>query len=364
METLHVETETKQYPVFIGNEIITDLSPFIKELKPVVTSVLILSDKTVSALYMDNVIEALQGLDLPVHTFVVPNGDGEKSFSNYYNSLTFALENGLDRNSLILALGGGMIGDLAGFVAGTYMRGIRFIQIPTTLLAHDSAVGGKTGINHPLGKNMVGVFHQPEAVFYSINFLDTLPLTELRSGFAEVIKHALIQDKEFYNYLKEEISDLSDIQLENLSHILKKGISIKAEVVSQDEKEKGLRAILNFGHTLGHAIESESGYGTISHGDAVAIGMRFALKLSEELGNTNLHYKEISNWLKQFNYPGVPFQLDAMRLLSAMKRDKKSTSGHVKMVLLEAIGQPYVKEVSDSILLDALQKFLMTDKEQ
>ncbi|MDN4523154.1 3-dehydroquinate synthase [Fictibacillus fluitans] len=364
METLHVQTDTKQYPVLIGNKIITDLSPLIEELKPAVTSVLILSDETVGALYMDKAVESLKGLNQPVHTFVVPGGDGEKSFSNYYNSLTFALEKGLDRNSLIVALGGGMIGDLAGFVAGTYMRGIRFIQLPTTLLAHDSAVGGKTGINHPLGKNMVGVFHQPEAVFYSIDFLDSLPLPEIRSGFAEVIKHALIQDEEFYDYLKGEISDLSDIPPEKLSYILKKGISIKAKVVSQDEKEKGLRAILNFGHTLGHAIESESGYGTISHGDAVAIGMRFALQLSEELGDTNLHYKEISNWLKHFNYPSVPSKLDAERLLGAMKRDKKSTSGRVKMVLLEAIGQPYVKEVEDCTLLNALKKFLMTDKEK
>ncbi len=364
MEALKINTESKRYPVFIGGTVLDELPDFIQALSPKVTSILILSDETVSSLYLKETAGKLESIGQSLHSFVVPSGDKEKSFHNYYECLTFALEQGLDRHSLILALGGGMIGDLAGFVAGTYMRGLRFIQVPTTLLAHDSAVGGKTGINHPLGKNMVGVFHQPEAVFYSTAFLKSLPEAEWRSGFAEVIKHSLIADEEFYHWLVKEVSGLQDISEDKLAYLLKRAISIKAQVVSQDERESGLRAILNFGHTLGHAIESKAGYGAISHGDAVSIGMRFALKLSESISGKNLHYNMISDWLHDYQFPALPPQLEAVELLETMKRDKKSTMGHVNMVLLEEIGRAYVQEVSDSFLLDSLQEFILTDKEQ
>src|SRR6185312_13145009 len=191
----------------------------------------------------------------------VPSGEQAKQFPIYEACLTFALENGLDRKSCIIAFGGGAVGDLAGFVAATYMRGIAFLQVPTTLLAHDSAVGGKVAINHPLGKNMIGAFHQPEAVVYHTPFLQSLPEKEWRSGYAEVIKHALIGDVELYHWLKEEVQTLADLRDEKLIHILTKAIPVKANVVSQDETEKGVRAHLNFGHTLGHALEKEIGYG-------------------------------------------------------------------------------------------------------
>lgn len=364
METVQITTDSKQYPVYIGVSAIQNLESFIQGQTPAVSSLLILCDETVGSLYLNEVEKALEPLKQPIHSFSVPSGDGEKSFDNYYKCLTFALEKGLDRHSLIVALGGGMIGDLAGFVAGTYMRGIRFIQIPTTLLAHDSAVGGKTGINHPLGKNMVGVFHQPEAVFYTTAFLKSLPLEQWRSGFAEVIKHSLIWDEDFYRWLRKEMTDLSHLTEEKLVYMLGKGISIKAAVVAQDEKENGLRAVLNFGHTLGHAIESELGYGVISHGDAVAIGMKFALKLSETQCNRNLHYYEIKDWFQSVGFPKVPQQLQAESLLERMKRDKKATSGTVKMVLLEELGHPIVREVNDRELLSSLTEFLRTDKEQ
>ncbi|MGG1574021.1 3-dehydroquinate synthase [Fictibacillus sp. NRS-1165] len=364
METLQINTESKKYPVFIGNTVLEGLAPFIQDLSPKVTSILIISDETVNRLYFQGTAEKLECISRSLHSFVIPSGDREKSFDNYYKCLTFALEKGLDRHSLIIALGGGMIGDLAGFVAGTYMRGIRFIQLPTTLLAHDSAVGGKTGINHPLGKNMVGVFHQPEAVFYSTSFLKSLAEEEWRSGFAEVIKHSLIADEAFYHWLVNEVTEIQKIPDEKLAYILKTAIAIKAQVVAQDERESGLRAILNFGHTLGHAIESKAGYGAISHGDAVSIGMRFALKLSESISGKNLHYIAINKWFRKFCYPVIPPQLEAEALLETMKRDKKSTMGHVKMVLLQEIGQACVQEVNDTLLLDSLEEFIMADKEQ
>src|SRR5690606_22285980 len=212
--------------------------------------------------------------------------------------LTFALEQKLDRKSVILAFGGGAVGDLSGFVAASFMRGIPFIQIPTTILAHDSAVGGKVAINHPLGKNMIGAFYQPEAVFYDLDFLHSLPLHERRSGFAEVIKHSLISDEDFYVWLRENVHDLDQLRNEEMLYFLKKGIRIKEQIVSQDEKESGIRAFLNFGHTLGHAIEGEAGYGNITHGEGVVIGMMFALGLSKKKLGLSFHLDEFESWLK------------------------------------------------------------------
>jgi 3-dehydroquinate synthase len=258
MEHVHIATRSKSYSVYVGSTCIEQLNDILQNLKPVPSSILIVTDATVAALHLPTV-QKLSADKWSVYSYVVPSGEKEKSFENYYAIQTYALEKGLDRNAVILALGGGMIGDLAGFVAATFMRGIRFIQVPTTLLAHDSAVGGKVAVNHPLGKNMIGAFHQPETVIYNINFLETLPEEEWRSGFAEVIKHAMIWDESFYKWLRNEISNLSELRGDKLLYILKTAIGVKAAVVAEDETEKGIRAYLNFGHTLGHAIESELG---------------------------------------------------------------------------------------------------------
>src|SRR5690606_6294122 len=273
MDQLTISTKSKTYPMYIGTDILGQLPQVIKDTCQSVSKVLVISDEAVADIYLEKVISILhQQYDKPL-SFIIPAGESAKSFDMYYQCQTYALEQGLDRSSVILALGGGVVGDLAGFVAATFMRGIPFIQIPTTLLAHDSAVGGKVAINHELGKNMIGAFHQPNAVLYDIDLMKSLPKIELRSGFAEVIKHGLIWDPDFYNWLTEEITSLDDLQGEKLQYAVLKGVSVKAKVVSEDEQEKGLRAILNFGHTLGHAIEAESGYGKITHGDGVAIGM-------------------------------------------------------------------------------------------
>ncbi|MDR7072357.1 3-dehydroquinate synthase [Fictibacillus barbaricus] len=354
MQTIKITTPSKCYPVHIGENALTQLVPLLQTMKPSPKNLLIITDDNVGQLYLKDVEKLLEG-HYSYKTVQLKAGDSEKSFENYYFCQSFALENGLDRTSVILALGGGMIGDIAGFVAGTYMRGIRFIQIPTTILAHDSAVGGKTGINHPEGKNMIGVFHQPEAVIYSTDLLGTLPENEVRSGFAEVVKHSLIADKNFYLWLRENVHTFHTFSQDQLLKSLTRGIQIKNEVVTQDEREMGVRAYLNFGHTLGHAIEAELLFKGITHGEAVALGMLFALSLQEE---TQQLGKDLKKWFKKLGYPELPNHLTAPSLIGRMKKDKKATKGNINMVLLKDIGVPYLSSIDTNELESKLNEFL------
>ncbi|MDZ5471206.1 3-dehydroquinate synthase (plasmid) [Bacillus sp. 31A1R] len=354
MEKVHISTPSKDYPVFIEKEAIGQLESFLKDSNREVSKILIITDYNVGDLYLSKLENSLSSFD--VTHYVVPNGEEAKTFEIYYSCLSYALEQKLDRKSYILALGGGAVGDLAGFVAATYMRGIPFIQIPTTILAHDSAVGGKVAINHPLGKNMIGAFYQPEAVFFDLNFLKSLPLVEKRSGFAEVIKHGLIQDFSFYEWLNKNITSLETLTDEQISFFLKTGINIKGAIVKEDEKENGIRRFLNFGHTLGHAIEAEAGYGKISHGEAVMIGMVYALQLSKAVTNLSFNMDHFKGWLSELGYQiTVPSYLDPKKLLARMKQDKKSIKQKVTFVLLEEIGQPMIKELCDELILEELE---------
>nr|WP_281503676.1 3-dehydroquinate synthase [Ectobacillus sp. JY-23] len=355
----YIETKSKCYPLYLGEEGLAALRSVYQQLQPTPSAVLVISDSSIAPLYMKQVTEALTSAD--VHTYVIPSGEKEKSFENYYAIQTYALEKGMDRRSVIIALGGGVIGDLAGFVAATFMRGIRFIQMPTTLLAHDSAVGGKVGINHPIGKNMIGAFYQPEAVIYHIPFLYTLPQEEWRSGYAEVIKHGVIGDAHLYDWLQKEILSLEDLRGEKLQYALQQAIAVKAKVVAADETESSVRAYLNFGHTLGHAIEAELGYGRLTHGDAVAMGMRFALLLSERIYDVDLASVAFAKWLFGYGYPKLPMELNIERLLLRMKQDKKAQSGEIRMVLLRGIADVCVEEVQDKVVLDALAQFIQTE---
>lgn len=358
MKKLSIHTSSKEYPVLIGTNIMEQIHTFISESLPKVTKILIITDKNVGELYLSKLESSLSLFE--VDHFIVPNGEEAKTFEVYYNCLTYALERKLDRKSLILSFGGGAVGDLAGFVAATYMRGIPFIQIPTTILAHDSAVGGKVAINHPHGKNMIGAFYQPEAVLYDLNFLSSLPEKEKRSGFAEVIKHGLIADMDFYDWLVSNIKSLNEITEEQLSYSLIKGMGVKGSIVAEDEKETGVRAYLNFGHTLGHAIEAEAGYGKVSHGEAVAIGMVYALQLSKDLLGLSFNIDQFTLWLRQLGYQtNLPKGLDLDQLLKRMKQDKKSIGQKVTFVLLERIGVPKSCEVSDEILIEKLNQFYL-----
>jgi len=354
METIQIHTTSKDYEVILGAAAVTAIAPFLKEKFSTITKIMIISDENVASHYLETVKSLLSDYQVVEH--IVPNGEKAKSFEVFYECLTAALEEKLDRKSLFIALGGGAIGDLCGFVAASYMRGIPFIQLPTTILAHDSAVGGKVAINHPLGKNMIGAFYQPEAVIYDLNFLHTLPQSERRSGFAEVMKHALIYDLSFYKWLLSEVSDLNNLTDEKLHYCLSKGIKVKEAIVSQDEKELGIRAYLNFGHTLGHAIEAESGYGSITHGEAVVMGMVFALKLSKRLVNLSFQLEPFIDWLHLLGYSTkVPSHLNMNKLIDRMKQDKKSIGQVIQFVLLEEIGKPVLFQIEESILAKELE---------
>ncbi|OQM45158.1 3-dehydroquinate synthase [Anoxybacillus sp. UARK-01] len=358
MEQIAIQTATKQYPLCLGEGMLELLPQWLEELGfPHGTKIMVVTDETLKALYLSQLVEPLSRR-YDVYTHVIPSGEAAKSFEHYYACQTAALTYGLDRHSLIIAFGGGVVGDLAGFVAATFMRGIPYIQMPTTLLAHDSAVGGKVAINHPLGKNMIGAFYQPEAVVYDVKLLQSLPERELRSGFAEVVKHALIGDPGFYNWLKMNIHSLADVKGEKLQHCIRKGIEVKARIVSEDERETGVRAHLNFGHTLAHALESELGYGVMTHGDAVALGMLFAIFVSERTYRLSFVDHHFAKWFESYGFPVVPpKQLDPERLLQKMKGDKKAKSGKIRMVLLREIGHVCVEEMDDKQALSLLNEF-------
>ncbi|NNU90437.1 3-dehydroquinate synthase [Anoxybacillus sp. CHMUD] len=358
MKRIHIDTPSKRYEVVIGNEVLHMIDRVIDRVCPHVTAVLIITDETVASLYLDDVKKTLHQTYDRVYTHIIPSGEEAKSFEQFYACHTAALTNHLDRHSLIVALGGGVVGDLAGFVAATYMRGIRFIQVPTTLLAHDSAVGGKTAINHPLGKNMIGAFYQPELVFYDISLLHTLPEREMRSGFAEIMKHSLIYDRAFFGWLQANVQQLDDLRGDRLQYAIQRGIEIKAAIVAKDEKEQGVRAYLNFGHTLGHALESELGYGVMTHGDAVALGMLFAIFVSERFYNQPLFYSSFRTLFHRYGFPtSLPSHVSPERLLDKMKKDKKAKDQTVRMVLMKEIGTVCVEQISDEQLLRWLYAF-------
>ncbi|MBK5483763.1 3-dehydroquinate synthase [Peribacillus sp. TH16] len=355
MESMQIKTASKQYPVLIGKQAINELPDFITHELNQLNKILIITDEKVAELHLQTVKKVLIKTGKPVLHYVVPEGEHAKTFEVFYECQSYCLSQQLNRKSLIIALGGGAVGDLAGFVAATFMRGIPFIQVPTTLLAHDSAVGGKVAINHPLGKNMIGAFHQPEAVIYDLEFLQTLPLQELRSGFAEVIKHSLIADKEFYRWLKSNIVDLNNITDEQFLTMITKGIGIKASIVEEDEKEMGIRAFLNFGHTLGHAVEGSMGYGNFTHGESILIGMVYALKLSSREQGLDFKLDEFINWVSSLGYQTtIPLQLEKETLLNLMKTDKKSINEGATFVLLKQLGSPLLMDIADSVLIEEM----------
>lgn len=353
LDCLHIKTSSKEYPVYLGKKAITKLAPFIQEQLPQISKIAIITDENV-AMHLSVLQDQLK--DLSTCTKIVPAGEKAKTFEIYYECQTFALENKLDRNSLILAFGGGAVGDLAGFVASTFMRGIPFIQVPTTILAHDSAIGGKVAINHPLGKNLIGAFYQPVAVFYDLNFLSTLEKREKLSGFAEIIKEALISDYSFYQLLVNQVKEIDHISTNDLQTFLKQGMLVKQQIVSKDERESNIRAFLNFGHTLGHALENLLGYGKWTHGQAVIVGMIFALKLSIEFYQLNFPIDDFKIWLHDLGYEiDIPTSLETTELIEQMFLDKKASGNQVNFVLLREIGQPTIHSFTKEQLTTIIQ---------
>ncbi|GIN85666.1 3-dehydroquinate synthase [Heyndrickxia sporothermodurans] len=349
MEKVEILTKSKNYHVFIGENILQALTTKLDGF----SKVLIITDETVSEYYQNTLIEYFPKSII----YTVPSGEKAKTFNVYEECINFALKAGLDRKSAIFAFGGGAVGDLAGFVAATYMRGIGFVQIPTTILAHDSAVGGKVAINHPLGKNIVGAFYQPEMVIYDTLFLKSLPKRQIRSGFSEVIKHALIADPLFLKQLMQEVSSIDQVNSDKLPQYLKRGIEIKASFVSIDEREAGIRAFLNFGHTLGHAIEANAGFGDLTHGEAVMSGMVFALYISEQNVGLEFNIQQFIQWIEMLGYEWkIPSYMKFDIIFELMKRDKKSINGNPSFVLLEEIGKPLMAEVEEQLLKETFYK--------
>ena len=350
MERLNVELADRSYPISIGSGLLAQRDLFTQAIRG--RRVMIVTNETVAPLYLQRLQQTLDGYQLDA--CVLPDGEAYKTLDSFGQIMTALHEGGHGRDTTIVALGGGVIGDLAGFAAASYQRGVAFIQIPTTLLSQvDSSVGGKTGVNHPLGKNMIGAFYQPKAVIIDTDCLATLPRRELSAGLAEVIKYGIIWDAEFFAWLERNIAGLLALDASLLIQAILRCCSIKADVVSQDETETGVRALLNLGHTFGHAIESEQGYGNWLHGEAVAAGTMLAARTALQLGLLNqAQVVRIRALLSAAELPlSAPADMDFPVFMRHMMRDKKVLAGKLRLILPTNIGQADLfSDVSETVL--------------
>jgi 3-dehydroquinate synthase len=355
MKTLHVDLASRSYPIYIGTNLLEQAALFEPHLKSS-TTVFIVSNTTVAPLYAKTLMNTLNQLGKTVRLLELPDGESYKDWQHLQLIFDELLAHGADRQSMIIALGGGVVGDMAGFGAASFMRGIRFIQVPTTLLAQvDSSVGGKTGINHPLGKNMIGAFHQPVAVIADLNTLRTLPPRELSAGLAEVIKHGAIADADFLDWIEANTSALLACDTDAMAHAVLRSCEIKSAVVSADEREGGIRATLNFGHTFGHAIESGLGYGEWLHGEAVGCGMVMAADLSARLGQiSKMDAERLKRIIESMHLPIAPPKLGSQRFMELMQVDKKTEAGQIRYITLGSIGAARIQQVPDATVIETL----------
>lgn len=354
MREVHVELGARRYPIHIGAGLLHD-GPALAALVPG-HHALIVTDGNVAPHYLARVQAALAGKS--VRAVVLPPGEQEKTLARFGDVIAALADLGASRDVTVVALGGGVVGDLAGFAAASWMRGVRFVQLPTTLLAMvDSSVGGKTAVDLPAGKNLVGAFHQPSAVIADTSTLDTLPVRELRAGLAEVVKYGAIADADFFARLETDAEALLARDPAALSDAIATSCRQKAGVVARDETEQGERMLLNFGHTFGHAIETEQGYGGLLHGEAIAIGMVLAARLSTRLGRAPAADADrLQALLQRFGLPvRLPAGLSAEALLARMRLDKKSVSGALRLILWRGLGQAdVVRDVPESEILALL----------
>jgi 3-dehydroquinate synthase len=350
-----IELGDRSYPIVIGNGLLGERATWADV--PRSAAAMVVTNETVAPLYLDRLVAALQGRFAQVHRVVLPDGEAHKDWTTLNQVFDALLANGCDRKTVLFALGGGVVGDMTGFAAACYMRGVPFVQVPTTLLAQvDSSVGGKTAINHPLGKNMIGAFHQPVRVVCDLDTLATLPAREFSAGLAEVIKYGPIADMAFLDWIEANLQALLRRDTAALAHAVRRSCEIKAWVVGQDERESGLRAILNFGHTFGHAIESGLGYGEWLHGEAVGCGMVMAMTLSQRLGLVDAAFTERLTRLVQA--AGLPVQgpaLGAERYLELMRLDKKSEAGDIRFVVVEAPGRAGMRPAPEPVVRQVLE---------
>ena len=352
MITLNVDLGERSYPIYIGPRLLGQKQLLTQHIPG--NSALVVTNETVAPLYLEKVTANLDGYK--TKTLVLPDGEEYKNLDTLNTIYDCLLSNRFDRNSTLIALGGGVIGDITGFAAASYQRGIHLIQIPTTLLSQvDSSVGGKTAVNHPLGKNMIGAFYQPRAVIADIDTLHTLDDRQLSSGIAEVIKYGLIRDPEFLQWLETNIDKLVNRNTIALAYAIDRSCKNKAKVVAADEKETGQRALLNLGHTFGHAIETGMGYGKWLHGEAVASGMIIAARLSQKLGwIKQVDVERVIDLIERANLPvTAPSKMTPEQFIDLMSVDKKVSDGVLKLVLYKALGQAVI---TSDYTLDALKE--------
>ena len=356
MTSVRVELGSRSYDILIGSGLLRDASSFASVARPRATA-LIVSNTTVAPLYGEALTAALRGRFARVLHCVLPDGEQYKDWNTVNQVFDSLLREHCDRRSVLFALGGGVVGDMAGFAAACYMRGVDFVQVPTTLLAQvDSSVGGKTGINHPAGKNMIGAFHQPRLVVADVDVLRTLPARELSAGLAEVIKHGAIADADFLSWLERNMRALRELDPQAVAYAVRRCCEIKADVVARDETESGARAMLNFGHTFGHAVEAGMGFGRWLHGEAVGAGMVVAAELSVAQG---LLAADDARRLRELvQAAGLPVrvpELPVARYLELMRVDKKAEAGEVRYVLLDGLGRALLRGVPDDAAAAALR---------
>ncbi len=352
MSTLHVELGARRYPIHIGSGLLHQAAGLM--IQPQSSRLMIVTNETVAPLYLRTLRQALEGYD--THAVVLPDGEQHKTLATLERVITALLEARLDRDCTLIALGGGVIGDITGFAAASYQRGVRYLQVPTTLLAQvDSSVGGKTGVNHTLGKNMIGAFHQPAGVIADTATLRTLPLRELRAGLAEVIKYGVIRDRPFFLWLEQHLEELLLCDADLLAYAVERSCANKAEIVAADERESGPRALLNLGHSFGHAIETGLGYGAWLHGEAVAAGIGMAADLSVRLGWLEPEAAaRITALLARAQLPvRAPAGLTPEHMRALMAIDKKVRGGALRLVLLAGLGEAVVSADYDPAALAA-----------
>ncbi|MGI6678582.1 MAG: 3-dehydroquinate synthase [Dehalobacterium sp.] len=356
MKKVDVQLGSRSYQIQIGSNILVHLGAELKNLN-LSEKILLITNTTVAPLYEDVVKKTLHEAGFSVEFLILPDGEDYKTLETVNRMYDQAISMGLDRYGTILALGGGVIGDMAGFAAATYMRGINFVQVPTTLLAQvDASVGGKVAVNHPRGKNLIGAFYQPLLVFVDINTLATLNVREIRSGMAEIIKYGVIADEPLFSYLEEN----AIVNNHFLMDIIEKSCTIKAQVVKDDELEQGLRAILNFGHTIGHGLEAATFYQVYRHGEAVAVGMVGASLIAQEMG---LISQEDATRIKELILKiGLPVSFTGVKwdeLWYHIQADKKAQSGNINFILPTSIGSVKIAPVEPSLIKKVVERYLL-----
>ncbi len=354
MQQLTIDLAERSYPILIGERLLDN--PQAWQGLPRAATAVIVTNTTVGPLYADRLKAAIAPHYPRVLTLELPDGEAYKTWQTLQQVFDLLLGQGCDRKTVLFALGGGVIGDLTGFAAACFMRGVPFVQVPTTLLAQvDSSVGGKTAVNHPQGKNMIGAFYQPVRVICDLSTLNTLPERELSAGLAEVIKYGPIHDMGFLDWIEAHIDALRQRDMVALAHAVRRSCEIKAEVVAQDERESGLRASLNFGHTFGHAIEAGLGFGVWLHGEAVGCGMVMAARLSERLGLVEGAFvMRLRKLIERAGLPVVGPRLGAAEYIAHMRLDKKSEAGQIKFVLIDQPGRVVVRAAPDELVAQVI----------